>query len=215
MKNIGFKRAVKTAFFPARCPYCDIVIDPERYACADCGADLPEIPVISYIEGGFRCVSPFLYTDCYAEAVKRFKFSGRAQYSEQLAFAVVTALNCSGDLGFDYVTCVPMHRDQKIERGYNQSELLAKDCAALLGMPYLDLLEKFKRNKIQHELKGKERRANVKGVYRTVNTDKLKGRRVLLIDDIITTGNTMRECAVTLKKGGCAEIKCAAICYVN
>ena len=207
--------AVENAFFPVRCPYCDKVIYHEQYACEECKSEMPELPITNYIEGGYRCTSPFLYKERFSDAVKAFKFSNRAQYAKQLAFAVVTALNCVNKLEYDYITCVPMHPDQKIERGYNQSELLAKQCSALMKIDYIDALEKFKQNKPQHSLKGSERRKNVKGVYRAINKDKIKGKKILLIDDIITTGNTLSECAKMLKKSGCEEIDCAAVCYVN
>ncbi len=209
------KKAIETAFFPLRCPYCDKVMDPELYACEDCKASLPEIEIVSYIEGGYRCTSSFLYKDRYARAVKRFKFSKRVQYAEPLAFAVVSALSGSGiNIDFDFVTCVPMHREQLTERGYNQSELLAKRCADLMSIEYINALEKFKKNKIQHKLKGSERRNNVKGVYRAVNAEKIKDKRVLLIDDIVTTGSTLAECAKMLNKCGCKEIQCAVVCSV-
>ena len=207
--------AVENAFFPVRCPYCDKVIYHEQYACEECKSEMPELPITNYIEGGYRCTSPFLYKEKFAEAVKAFKFSNRAQYAKQLAFAVVTALNYTNKLEYDYVTCVPMYPEQKAERGYNQAELLAKECAKLLGIKYIDALEQFKQNKPQHTLKGSERRKNVKGVYRAINKDKLKGKKILLVDDIITTGNTLAECAKMLKKSGCEEIDCAAVCYVN
>ena len=213
-----FKRmivAVENAFFPARCPYCDKVIYHEQYAFEDCKAKMPDVPVTNYIEGGYRCTSPFMYKECFADAVKAFKFNNRPQYAKALAFAVVTSLNITDNLQYDYITCVPMHPKLKNQRGYNQSELLAKECAKLMGVKYIDALEKFKQNKPQHSLKGSERRKNVKGVYRAVNKDKIKGKKILLIDDIITTGNTLAECAKMLKKSGCEEIDCAAICYVN
>lgn len=214
MKAIGkVKRAVETAFFPERCPYCDVVIDPEQYACDDCKRELPEVPITAYVEGGYRCTAPFIYKDRFAESVKGFKFANRAQYARPLAFAVVNALSCSSvSLDFDYVTCVPMHPEQKINRGYNQSELLAKQCAKLMNIEYIDALEKFKKNKVQHSLKGAERRNNVKGVYRALNKEKLKDKRILLIDDIITTGSTLAECAKILRKCGCADIECAVVC---
>lgn len=210
------KKKIKNAFFPVRCPYCDIVMDPELYACNDCKPKLPEIEIVSYIEGGYRCTAPFLYKDCFAQAVKMFKFSKRVQYADQLAFAVVSALVGSGiNLGFDYITCVPMHREQFMDRGYNQSEVLAKRCAELMGIEYIDALEKFKKNKIQHNLKGSERRSNVKGVYRAVNIEKIRDKRILLIDDVVTTGSTLAECAKILNKCGCKEIQCAAVCARN
>ena len=204
------------SLFPVRCPYCDKVIESEQYACDDCRKNFPEVSLTTYIEGGYSCVAPFLYKDCYAEAVKRFKFQSRAQYAKALAFAIVTAMGDSGtDLSFDYVTCVPMHKEQKLKRGYNQSELLAKECADLMRIKYIDALEKFKKNQVQHSLSGAERRKNVKGVYRALNAEKIKDKRILLVDDIVTTGSTLAECTKILSKADCGEICCAAVCSVE
>ncbi len=209
----GLYEFVLNSFFPVRCPYCDIVIDPQRYACGECSKNFPEIPITTYIEGGIRCVAPFLYKDSYAEAVKRFKFNSRAQYAKAFAFALVNALGSSGvDLNFDYITCVPMHKEQRIKRGYNQSQLLARHCAELMQTVYIDALEKFRQNQVQHTLSGAERRKNVKGVYRALNKEKLKDKRVLIIDDIVTTGSTLAECTKILSKSGCGEICCAVVC---
>lgn len=209
------KGAVLTAFFPERCPYCGKVIDPEQYACESCKALFPDEPVTSYAIGGYRCVAPFEYKDNFAEAVKAFKFRDGAQYAKPLAFMVVQALlNSKIELNFDFITCVPMHREQQAERGFNQSELLAKECAKLMDIPYTDALEKFKKNKLQHTLSGKARLNNVKGVYRAVGKNKpeLKDKKVLLIDDIVTTGSTLGECSKVLIKAGCKEVLCAVVC---
>lgn len=208
--------SVADAFYPVRCPYCGRVIYREYYACEDCKRKMPDVPTVSRVEGGYRCTAPFMYKDEFSEAVKALKFSGREQYAKPLAFAVVGALQCSGvNLDFDYVACVPMHAVQKRERGYNQSELLARECARFLGTEYIDALEKFKKNKVQHTLSGSERRNNVKGVYRAVDKEKLKGKRILLIDDIVTTGSTLAECSKILNKCGCKEIECAVVCNVG
>ena len=98
------------------------------------------------------------------------------------------------------------------ERGYNQSELLAKECAEIFNIPYAELVEKHKKNKAQHTLKGKERESNVQGVYRVIDSHAVADKNILIIDDIITTGNTLGECCKVLKKAGCENICCAALC---
>lgn len=214
-KNSKIRRILKsieTAVYPVRCPYCDKVIEKDKYACDDCKRQMPEVPISSYVEGGYLCTAPFMYIDIFANAVKLFKFSGRVQFAKPLALEIVNAMQYSGDTVFDYVTCVPMHKVQKRERGFNQSELLAKECAKLLGTEYIDALEKFKQNQIQHTLKGNARRQNVKGVYRAINKELLKGKKVLIVDDIVTTGSTLAECCKILDKCGCRGIQCAAVC---
>jgi ComF family protein len=119
------------------------------------------------------------------------------------------------DEQFDFVTCVPMHKKSFKERGYNQAELLAKECAKFLSLPYVDTLEKFKENKTQHSVSGKERAQNVRGVYRIIEKDRVAGKKILIIDDIITTGNTLGECARIISKAKCTKICCATLCAVT
>ncbi|MBR1730898.1 MAG: ComF family protein, partial [Ruminococcus sp.] len=116
------------------------------------------------------------------------------------------------ETGFDLVTCVPMHEKQLKERGYNQSRLLAENVSNYLEVEYEDLLVKHKENLPQHNLKPNEKRYNVKGVYKAVNTDKIKGHNILIIDDVITTGYTLGECCKILQKAGAKKIQCAALC---
>ena len=124
----------------------------------------------------------------------------------------VTIKDVYRDREFDLVTCVPMHKDTLRERGYNQAELLAKECARLLGIEYADLLAKTKKNKTQHSIKAAERAKNVIGVYSPIDKNLIKGKRILIIDDIITTGSTLGECARILSKCKCGEICCCTLC---
>lgn len=202
-----------TAVFPSCCPYCDKVIDDSDYACKICPRKFP-VPCHSrYAIGGFLCAAPFPYSGVYANAVKALKFHNRGDYARPLAVQIARAVSeIHKDVRFDFVTCVPMHRKDKRNRGYNQAELLARECAALMQLPYLDTLEKFKRNQPQHKTGGRDREKNVFGVYRLIDRDAIRNKNVLIIDDIITTGNTLGECARLLSDGKCAKIRCAVVC---
>lgn len=212
------KRAADLSVYPERCPYCGKVIYYREYACEECKADFPDAPVVSYVRYGYFCVAPFEYKGKFAEAVKSFKFNDNPRYAKPLAFMLVQAILESGEeLEFDYITYVPMHPKQLAERRYNQSELLAREVAELTGFEVVDAIEKYKENKVQHTLSGKARMSNVKGVYRIIKENKpmLKGKTVLLIDDIVTTGSTLGECAGILEKAGCKSVYCAAVCNVE
>ncbi len=104
---------------------------------------------------------------------------------------------------------MPISSERKKSRGYNQSELVARGVSSFLGIPYSDCLVKIKDNPEQHFLSNSGRKSNVKGVYRLSGTD-IKDKKVLLIDDIVTTGSTISECAKVLRSGG-AEVYCAAV----
>jgi len=206
-------RVFSALFLPEHCPYCNIVIPLSKPACRDCVNIFPETTRECYSKGGYPCAAPFLYQGCFAAAVKRFKFDKHTEYAERLAEHLSAAIIKSyNNTKFDYITCVPMHTVQQNERGFNQSEILAKSASKFLNIPYADLLIKHKQNEPQHEIKEALKRENVRGVYKAVNTDKIKGNNILVIDDIITTGYTLGECCKTLKKAGAGKICCAALC---
>ena len=206
-----FKKILRfsaVALFPSRCPYCNKVIPDTECACKSCRGQFPEVCCTRYAIGGFLCASPFSYNGVYAKAVKKLKFHNRGDLAKPLAMQIVRAVSeIHGELRFDLVTCVPMHYKDKRARGYNQAELLA-----IMELPYLDTLEKVKRNNPQHKTRGRDRAKNVHSVYALKDIESVRGRNILIIDDIITSGNTLGECARILSKGKCAEIRCAVVC---
>ena len=106
----------------------------------------------------------------------------------------------------DVVTWTPLSRRRKRKRGFDQAELLARTAAGEMGLPVRKLLEKRTDNGPQSHLEDEAaRRANVQGAYRLTGED-LSGLRVLLVDDVVTTGSTMGECARLLLEGGAAEV---------
>lgn len=206
-------RNIVAAFLPERCPYCNTNVNAGKPACPECRAQFPETIREGHVIGGYPYTAPFSYNDIFADAVKRFKFNGRTYYAEKLAEQITNAVRENFDsIHFDCVTCVPMHKNQLKERGYNQSELLARNVAKQLKVPYEALLIKHKENLPQHSLTTSQKRDNVKGVYKAVNTDKIKGNNILVIDDIITTGHTLGECCRILSKAGGGKIYGAALC---
>ena len=113
---------------------------------------------------------------------------------------------------FDLVTWVPVSRKRRRTRGYDQAELLCRETARELGMQPLLTLEKCTDNRAQSSLSGAEERfENAKGAYRAVQPERFAGKRILLIDDIVTTGATMSECVRVLRKAEAAEVVCAAL----
>lgn len=201
--------------FTVKCPYCGKVIERTEYACDTCKTKFPKTAFTNYAVGGYETVSPFPYNGIFSDAVKRFKFGDNPKLSKQLAFPISAEIMKAFDISkIDFITCVPMHKKNFRKRGYNQAELLAKECAEILEIEYLDTLEKFKENHFQHQLSGNKRAANVKGVYRVPDKSTVKDKNILIIDDIITTGNTLGECCRILKKSDCGNLYCATLCVV-
>ncbi len=108
---------------------------------------------------------------------------------------------------YDIICSVPIHRKRKNDRGYNQSELIAKEVAKnIKEIKYVKLLKKIVNNKRQSMLKREERKQNVKNVYEIQNKQIIEDKKIILFDDIYTTGNTVDECSKILKENKAKEI---------
>ena len=114
--------------------------------------------------------------------------------------------------GFDVLTWVPVSRLRRFRRGYDQVELIARSVGRELGMIPVPVLQKIRHNRPQSRIQDDAgRRANVLGAYRLKESQQISGKRILLLDDIFTTGSTVGECARVLRTAGAKEVHCAAI----
>ncbi len=207
------KDRILAVLFPQRCLFCRSIIPAGSDYCEACAKKLPEVVYHKYAVGGVQCCSPLLYKDEYAAAVKRMKYGGKKDYARPLALLAAGAAARLYDLSsFDLVTCVPMHRSSLRRRHFNQAEELAKEFCSFTELKYVNTLEKYKHNRPQHSMRRSERASNVKGVFRILEKSLVRGKKVLLVDDIITTGNTLGECARILKKAGCSDVSCVTVC---
>lgn len=108
---------------------------------------------------------------------------------------------------YDIIISVPMTETKKKIRGYNQSELIAKELAKSLGLIFAkDILVKVKETQTQSTLSKTQRKNNIKGAFQVLDKTKIENKKVVLIDDIYTTGNTVNECSRMLKKAGAKQI---------
>lgn len=204
-------QAFLALLFPERCPFCD-AISVGGGPCEVCAShDLWESCVRELPEpGDVLCASPFRYGGEVREAILRFKFRGRRDYAPWFGGAIAREL-LHRDLFHNAVlTPVPISAERMRERGYNQSLLLARAAARVLGIPYVDLLEKVSENQTQHLLNLEERRKNVRHVYRVKNGKAIQ-KEIIVLDDIVTTGYTLAECVETIQEAGLRVRCCAAL----
>lgn len=208
-RNLNIFQKALRVLYPDRCPYCFAPIDSGELNCKECEKEKNGITYFVYARGNFPCISPMPYAGVFANGIKAFKFKNRKQCAYQLAFPMAQAVAKSyAEQEFDVISYVPLHKEKQKERGYNQSQLLAKELGKILNIPVKELLVKTRKNKPQHTLKLKERAKNVQGVYKVVDASCVKDKKILLVDDIITTGYTLGECAKMLQKAEATSIHC-------
>lgn len=202
--------ALLDLFFPPKCPFCGKVLD-HAGICPACEKALPwteEGAGVRELSGGVRCAAPLWYEGKVREGLLRFKFQGaRAAGPLGELVARCAAERFSG--AFDVVTWVPVSRRRLRSRGYDQARLLAESACRLWEVRPEQLLQKITDNPAQSGLTEEAaRRANVLGVYEAAEPERIQGCRILLVDDICTTGATLAECARTLRDAGAADVMC-------
>ena len=200
--------------FPPKCVLCrKLLKSGEIDLCRECRADAPEYAGkkinIRFLDS-FAAV--WYYEGNVRRSLLRFKFYNARSYGVSYGRILAMRLQREYPDGFDMLTWVPVSRLRKLRRGYDQVELLAKAVGRELGLSPVPTLKKIRNNRPQSRLKDPAaRRANVLGAYRLLEGAAVKGQRVLLLDDIFTTGATAGECARVLLSAGAKEVHCAAV----
>lgn len=114
--------------------------------------------------------------------------------------------------GLEAIVPVPLHPRRRRERGFNQAQVIAAELARLKGIESVDdALVKVKNVPPQTSLPARDRRRNIRGAFRVKKNEKIKGRTILLLDDVYTTGSTLRECSLALKKSGAKDVRALTI----
>ena len=183
---------------PPVCGRCGLPTAFATFVCEEC----------KNVDFGFESAKAALkYEGVGKKIVHALKYHGYKQVVERLATPLM--LQAIGDDRFDAVVPVPLHRARLRRRGFNQAELLARGVAQKLNASVSDTLEVVRSTRDQVELSAAQRRANVSGAYEA--KDPLHGR-LLLIDDVFTTGATMNACALTLVRAGAKEVHALSLC---
>ncbi len=216
-------RSLLNFFYPNRCPACDSLISAHALLCEACAEKLLlGQDDYCHLCGKVNCICKHVQyaydqavvCSAYAEgtipAIIALKSSRNTNFAPYAAQILANRL----ELGIYYkqIDCVmpvPMHSQKQRLRGYNQAALIAKEIARLMERPYReDVLTKGAGKIAQHKLNAAERARNVES-FGIRETD-LTGMRILLCDDVLTTGNTMNRCAALLKEQSAACVIAAA-----
>lgn len=204
--------------FPPKCVLCRKILSKEELdLCHRCRVDAPGFhPHGKHLRFVSDYTAVWFYEDHVRASLLRYKFHRASHYAS--AYGRMVAMEVEKNLPgqIDLVTYVPVSPKRKRQRGYDQVELLAEGVSKELGVPMVPLLKKVRDNPPQSGIeKEEQRRANVLDAYETVNTDRIRGSRILLLDDIITSGSTISECARMLQSAQAKKVYCAAVAAVR
>ena len=208
------KDRILNLLYPPKCMFCHRLLDDNeqeegKLLCCECKGS---IKILSPNESrqSFpnikECISSFYYEGYIKDALHRYKFKGRQFYSKYLAEYMSAAFELWG-IEIDLISWAPLSRKRLHKRGYDQAELLAEELSRREGIEKARLLRKTKNVKPQ-SITGAydQRRENISGAYEAFDENKIKNRKILLIDDIVTTGSTLSECAGILMAAGAAQV---------
>lgn len=201
--------------FPTKCIVCRKLLEggPPRF----CPACLDKLP---YTTGGGRqkgdffsdCVSPVLYEKQMREAILRYKFGGARSYASAFGTLLASCVYEELEGKYDIITWVPLDPRRRRKRGYDQTRLLAEVVCRRLDRELIPCLKKKKGVKAQSATGAPEaRRANISGAYTVTDPAVVADKRILIIDDIVTSGSTLSECAKMLLLAGAEDVVCAAL----
>ena len=200
--------------FPPKCVLCKkLLTDRQTDLCSGCRSSAPVFPG-SKIKLSFlaQWTGIWYYKENVRASLLRFKFGRRRGYARVYGRLMAAKLLELGWEDTDVLTYIPISLRRNLRRGYDQSQLLAKVISRELDIPLTKTLRKIRHTKPQSGMgDAAHRRANILGAYRITDPALVFDKRILLIDDIITTGATASECARVLLTAGAKEVKLATV----
>lgn len=235
--SFSFKLA-ELIFFPSFCPLCSSLLEltDEKVICHDCLESLkPQKSSYCYCCGRFfydfsnlhlcgSCLEkrpPFSihrsaapYRGKLKDIILLFKYKGFRILGRDLAYFIYQAFKDDEAIwwGLDSIIPVPIHPRRKKIRGFNQVQIIAKELSRLSGIEIVEkCLIKTKNVPPQTSLDAKERRRNVRGAFEIKRSESIKGKIILLVDDVFTTGSTIYECSFVLKNAGAKEVRALSL----
>ncbi|NLJ56694.1 MAG: ComF family protein [Firmicutes bacterium] len=192
-------------WFQSRCPRCAHLLEAKDAACSFCRG----------VKYAFEaCTALGSYQGGLRKALHRFKYYGQKSLAGPLGTLLHSKISRQPRFSaVQFLVPVPLHRQRLAQRGYNQAALLAGAVGKKLGLPVREVLKRVKETQSQTGLNKKQRRENLQGAFRCCRAFP-PGSRLLLIDDVLTSGATAQEASLILKKAGAGEVSVAVLARV-
>ena len=198
--NRFYELLKKLTLTGSQCVYCAREIPEGDIACKTC---ISEAETLKNRDGLYKggILYAYRYEGPVRSLIHRFKYNDMPRYSAFIAQQMADFLQ-EYELNADLLTFVPIHRNRLVQRGYDQSEMIATHLGVLLDLPCAVLLERTRDTKPQFDLDAEQRRKNIRGAFALKENVAIAGKNILLVDDIYTTGTTVSEAMQPLKEAG-------------
>ena len=204
---MSFVDVIMNFIFPPRCPGCEAYVEERGEWCEAFLAkelNVHRLPIDAEMVG---TIDEAWALGCYQGALRKLIHRLKFQRDKGVLTALHTFVNIAlpklPKNMYDIATAVPLHTNRERERGFNQAELIF---ASLMTEPPQRLLKRCRETSPQYTLSAKERQQNLKNAFSVAEGNEFGGKRILLVDDIMTTGTTVFECAGMLKKAGAKSV---------
>lgn len=188
--------------FPPRCEVCKN--GAKEALCRPC------LDRVKFMKPHLGIYSAAIYEGVLREAIHRFKFNKRKRLAEPLGILLVNYLGQLPGIRIkelDAIVPVPLHKQRLRQRGFNQAEMLGRVISRYFGLPVKTALERSRDTTAQFDLPRPERFQNISGAFKVNDSQAVYNRRLLLLDDIYTTGATITECVKTLNTAGARRVE--------
>jgi competence protein ComFC len=230
-----FKTLVEL-FYPSNCVGCGSGQAAGIFLCDECRASTPRIippfcyccsrPFEGAIDGQFSCpncedralafhcvVSKYQAKGVLRDLIHRFKYGGQYYLRRLLSEILLEAMRDEriAATPVDALVPVPLHPVRRRERGFNQAEALAKAVAKETAIPVLDCIERRSYTQTQTRFDRSERMRNLRNAFALRESSVVLGKKLLLLDDVLTTGSTLHECALVLRKAGAESVRAITV----
>lgn len=214
MMNNNLLRRILHILYPTRCPVCGCFIEYNDSFCKECECSVIKFDGEYSIKGADGFCAAFVYDENISPAIMLLKagICGNADFALGTALANKIKLSKFSE-DIDIIIPIPMHKRDVFRRGYNQSELIAKQVGKILGIEVCTkAVSKMRITEAQKNLTRSERMINLDGAFEVIHPELILNKRILLLDDVCTTGSTLGEVTKILKNNNAAKVYCSSCC---
>ena len=209
----GVGAILRDLVFPRRCVFCHRLLErTEPRLCPACAAALGD-PVSGTRRGAYyrRWAAALWYEGAVRESFHRYKFGGCRFYAKTYGPLLANAIEKQLGVHYDLMTYIPINALRRRRRGFDQTQLLAQEAGRVLGLSPVSTLKKRRRRPQSQVVSAEERQRNIRGAFRVPNPALVQGKRILLIDDVLTTGATVSEASRVLLAAGAKSVDVATL----